>query len=69
MSYDREMERIRATQPGYVPVSQRPRRKVTHVRTYRVGVEPCSAQWSKVGTPFRDDDGDMVQNWFCEEYL
>lgn len=66
---DRVLERLLATQPGYVPASQRPRRKVTHVATYHVGAAPASAKWEKTGAPYRDDEGDMVQNWYWIEFL
>lgn len=67
---DRVMERMNATQPGHVPASERPAKTVTHIADYKVGVTPCSAKWKKVDrAPFRDDDGDLIQQWYWVETL
>lgn len=64
-AWDRDWERVLATQPGYVPVSQRKKQTVTSVRTEPYGNDGLAAQgWTKSGEPFWDDDRELKQQWF-----
>ena len=65
---DRTWERMMATQPGYIPQSQRPKQTVTHVREHAVGKTPVG-DWQKTGVPRKNYEGEMVQQWYQVETL
>lgn len=61
---DRDFERILATQPGYVPASQRPKRTTTSLIEVPVG-KPGPVGYTKSDKrPYKNYYGEMVQSWF-----